>query len=330
MARSRQVVGLLTLLALIADRAGRHGRAGLAAGWRRRPARAAGRQSSRGIDAAARAAGRRARVPGRRAERQPGRHRCQARLGDALRSHRATAQRVGAAAWRPRGSSSPRGVAVAGDSYYVVDRGMPRIFRLDNTGQPQAVIDLQPLGAYGLNGVAVDAGGNVYVADTGRNRILVFSPAGQLVKQVGHGGTDLGGFTQPMMLAFAPDGSLFVCRLGEHARRAVQRRHGGDRRVAAGLSLVRHRRRRHGPRLYARFRSSACRRVLTAGRVAWAKSAGQRRRFWRRRPGRWQLRGSAEPSLYVLGSDQIQRLDLREHAAAAARAAAGRTCSACW
>ena len=31
---------------------------------------------------------------------------------------------------------------------------------------------------YGLNGVAVDAGGNVYVADTGRNRILVFSPTG--------------------------------------------------------------------------------------------------------------------------------------------------------
>ena len=28
------------------------------------------------------------------------------------------------------------------------------------------------------------------------------------MKQVGHGGTDLGGFTQPMMLAFAPDGSL--------------------------------------------------------------------------------------------------------------------------
>ncbi|HEX8969577.1 MAG TPA: NHL repeat-containing protein, partial [Chloroflexota bacterium] len=60
------------------------------------------------------------------------------------------------------------------------------------------------------NGLAVDANDNVYAADTGRNRILVFSPAGRLMSQVGHGGTDLGGFTQPMMLAFGPDGSLFV------------------------------------------------------------------------------------------------------------------------
>ncbi|HEY1297362.1 MAG TPA: NHL repeat-containing protein, partial [Chloroflexota bacterium] len=104
----------------------------------------------------------------------------------------------------------PAGVAVAGDSYYVVDRGTPRIFRLDSSGQPQAIIDLQPLGPYGLNGLVVDAAGYMYVADTGRNRILVLSPAGQLVKQIGHSGTDLGGFTQPMMLAIAPDGALFV------------------------------------------------------------------------------------------------------------------------
>jgi sugar lactone lactonase YvrE len=104
----------------------------------------------------------------------------------------------------------PAGVAVFGDMYYVLDRGTPRIFRLDNTGQPQAVLDLQPLSPYGLNGLAVDAKGNIYAADTGRNRILVFSPSGQLLKQIGHTGTDLGGFTQPMMLAFAPDGSFYV------------------------------------------------------------------------------------------------------------------------
>jgi DNA-binding beta-propeller fold protein YncE len=104
----------------------------------------------------------------------------------------------------------PAGVAVFGDNYYVLDRGTPRIFRLDNTGQAQAVLDLQPLSPYGLNGLAVDAKGNIYAADTGRNRILVFSPSGQLLKQIGHSGSDLGGFTQPMMLAFAPDGSFYV------------------------------------------------------------------------------------------------------------------------
>ena len=50
------------------------------------------------------------------------------------------------------------------------------------------MFDLGPLGTYGLNGLAVDASGNVYAADTGRNRVLVFSAAGRLVQQVGHGG----------------------------------------------------------------------------------------------------------------------------------------------
>ena len=116
--------------------------------------------------------------------------------------------------WGPQLGGSelvePAGVAVFGDMYYVLDRGTPRILRLDNTGQPQAVLDLQPLSPYGLNGLAVDTKGNIYAADTGRNRILVFSPSGQLLKQIGHSGNDLGGFTQPMMLAFAPDGSFYV------------------------------------------------------------------------------------------------------------------------
>jgi sugar lactone lactonase YvrE len=116
--------------------------------------------------------------------------------------------------WGPRFGSitldQPAGVAVQGDNYYVLDRGTPRLFRLDGSGQVQAMFDLQPFGPYGLNGLLVDPSGNLYVADTGRNRLLVLSPAGGLVRTIGRPGADVGGLTQPMMAAFGPDGSLFV------------------------------------------------------------------------------------------------------------------------
>jgi DNA-binding beta-propeller fold protein YncE len=116
--------------------------------------------------------------------------------------------------WGPRFADTqltePAGVAVSNDGYYVIDRGTPRILHIDAAGQLRGIFNLEPLSPYGLNGLAVDQAGNLYAADTGRNRILVFSPNGQLIKQVGRGGADLGGFTQPMMLAFAPDGSFFV------------------------------------------------------------------------------------------------------------------------
>ena len=117
--------------------------------------------------------------------------------------------------WGPRLGDAllgePAGVAVQGDRFYVLDRGSsPRIFQLDATGRLQAILNLEAFGTYGLNGLAVDRGGNLYAADTGRNRILVLAPNGALVRQIGHSGADLGGLTQPMMLAFAADGSFVV------------------------------------------------------------------------------------------------------------------------
>jgi sugar lactone lactonase YvrE len=106
--------------------------------------------------------------------------------------------------------SQPAGVAVQGDTVYVVDRGTPRVLRLDANGRLGAVLSLEPFGTYGLNGLVVDQNGTLYVADTGRNRILVLGPNGNLLRQVGRQGPDLGAFTQPMNLAFAPDGGFVV------------------------------------------------------------------------------------------------------------------------
>jgi sugar lactone lactonase YvrE len=204
----------------------------------------------------------------------------------------------------------PAGVAVAGDSYYVVDRGMPRVFRLDNTGQPQSVINVQPLGPYGLNGVAVDAGGNVYVADTGRNRILVFSPAGQLLKQVGHSGTDLGGFTQPMMLAFAPDGSLFV---SDWENTRVER-FNADMDATDAWPLGYH---AYGiavdgmGRVYTPDFDHRRVDAYTPQGGSLGEVGGPEAPLLATTPKQVAVARSAEPSLYVLGSDQIQRLDLQ-------------------
>lgn len=116
--------------------------------------------------------------------------------------------------WGPRlgqiSLSEPAGVAARNDEIYVVDRGVPRLFRLDTAGRVMGAFSLESLNPYGLNGVAVDAAGQIYVADTGRNRILVFAPNGALVKQFGRGGADLGAFTQPMAVAFLSDGSFAV------------------------------------------------------------------------------------------------------------------------
>jgi sugar lactone lactonase YvrE len=204
----------------------------------------------------------------------------------------------------------PAGIAVWGDSYYVVDRGMPRVFRLDNTGQPQFVFDLQPFGVYGLNGVAVDAGGNVYVTDTGRNRILVFSPSGQLVKQVGHGGTDLGGFTQPMMLAFAPDAGLFV---SDWENMRVER-FNADMEATDAWPLGYH---AYGIAVDGMGRVFTPdfdhRRVdaYTPQGGSLGEVGGPDSPLLATTPRQVAVARSAEPSLYVLGSDQIQRLDLQ-------------------
>src|SRR5439155_8359257 len=66
------------------------------------------------------------------------------------------------------------------------------------------------LGTYGPNGLATDARGNVYLADTGGNRIMVFSPSGALVRTIGAPGSELGQLKQPMGLSFGPDGAMYV------------------------------------------------------------------------------------------------------------------------
>ncbi|WP_041471154.1 flippase activity-associated protein Agl23 [Chloroflexus aggregans] len=67
-----------------------------------------------------------------------------------------------------------------------------------------------PLGFFGPRGVAVDAAGNVYIADTGNKRIVVTDSNGTFLYQFGGAGSAPGQFNEPTSLAFDAAGNLYV------------------------------------------------------------------------------------------------------------------------
>lgn len=58
--------------------------------------------------------------------------------------------------------------------------------------------------------VAVDAHGNIYVLDTGNNRIQKLSPAGKVLAVFGKQGHAAGEFNGPLSLALDPSGNIYV------------------------------------------------------------------------------------------------------------------------
>ncbi len=75
----------------------------------------------------------------------------------------------------------------------------------------QAIIGSQ-VGMMGPRGVAVSDDGLVYIADMDRNRVVVLSQAGELVREIGVPGTVEGdiGLKQPWGLDLGPDGYLYI------------------------------------------------------------------------------------------------------------------------
>jgi len=66
----------------------------------------------------------------------------------------------------------------------------------------------------GPDGVAVDASGNVYVADTFNDRIQVFTSGGEYITQWGSHGTGQGQFDCPSCVAVDASGNVYVADLG--------------------------------------------------------------------------------------------------------------------
>ena len=67
-----------------------------------------------------------------------------------------------------------------------------------------------PFHLYGPRDVAFDANGNIWVTDTGNDRIVVYTIEGEFVQTIGGPGSGLGEFDEPVSIAVGADGTAFV------------------------------------------------------------------------------------------------------------------------
>jgi sugar lactone lactonase YvrE len=118
----------------------------------------------------------------------------------------------------------PDGIAVDPAGHlWVADIGNARIEELEEGGTYMGQLGQTPTGeepcagtlCYPM-GVAIDAGGHVWVADTNRNRIEEYEPSGTLIRQCGSLGAGNGQFNYPEALAIDSSGNVWVADSGNN------------------------------------------------------------------------------------------------------------------
>ncbi len=135
--------------------------------------------------------------------------------------------------------NAPRDVAIdANDNLYVVDSNNYAIRKVSPLGVVSTIVH----GSFGFadgtgsavkfggnaSGIAVDSAGNVFVADTGNNRIRKVTPAGDVTTLAGNAtagsinGTGAGAFfDSPMRLAVDGSGNVYVTELLKRGIRKI-------------------------------------------------------------------------------------------------------------
>lgn len=141
------------------------------------------------------------------------------------------------------GQVAASGIAVDSlGQLYVADAGLHEVFRIDRAGHQDVIAGAGTTGFAGdggpalaalLNspgGVAVDAGGNIYIADTGNNRIRVVTPDGNIQTIAGTGAADFNGdggpalsavLNAPTALAIDSAGNIWIADTGNNRVREL-------------------------------------------------------------------------------------------------------------
>jgi sugar lactone lactonase YvrE len=105
-----------------------------------------------------------------------------------------------------KGFYGPRGVAWDNDNFIVADSGSHRIVKISASGDILATWGNHGKGDGQLDGpsaVAIDAIGNIYVADGGNDRVVCFDPNGKFLRNFDVGGSGVN-------VAVDPKGLLYV------------------------------------------------------------------------------------------------------------------------
>lgn len=139
--------------------------------------------------------------------------------------------------------SGIRGVAIDDTgAVYVTDgrEGQSRVRKVSSDGHLVAEWGTDgsaPGQLRGAAALALDAAGNVYVADMNNQRIQKLSPNGEPLGQWGHQGRGLGEFETPTGIALASDGSIWVADPGTGSRPGSLQHLAGDGRPLERLAL---------------------------------------------------------------------------------------------
>jgi ABC-type Fe3+ transport system permease subunit/sugar lactone lactonase YvrE len=115
----------------------------------------------------------------------------------------------------------PRAIDIAADCSLVVIDKTGRIQRFDAGGEFLGMMNM-PTIEYGKpTGLKFHPNGNLYVADTHYNRVLVFSPEGEVVGEFGKFGQGDGCFIYPTDVVFSEKGEIYVSEYGGNDRISV-------------------------------------------------------------------------------------------------------------